>query len=162
MSYTDLWKRVFPKHFKEKYQHESGLSGGGGEYPVYDIHLAENFCLPPMNYDGTVNGVDRFGLAHSLEYFDVPDDVVLLTKNKSTIARMGVDAAFSTFIDNGFKGYLTIEIVNHSFRPIVFNKGQPILQVFAVPLIFSSNPYAGKYQNQENKPVEPILGVNNG
>jgi deoxycytidine triphosphate deaminase len=142
-NYKELWQLIFPKHYKDKYKHESGLSGGGGDYPVYDIHIAKN------PYQKNEKG---FHLAYSKEYFEVPHNVMLITKNKSTIARQGIDASFSTFIDNGFKGHLTIEIINHKGAKII--DGQPILQVVALPLMFPCDPYNGKYQNQEAEPVE--------
>ena len=156
MSYKELWKSIFPNHYRDKYKHESGLSGGGGNYPVYDIHIADDVRLYPHYSISTEEYPETksFKLGHSIEYFDVPDNVILLTKNKSTIARMGVDASFSTLIDNDFKGYLTIEIVNHSHKDVILTAGQPILQVVAIPLMFPADPYNGKYQNQEAKAQE--------
>lgn len=143
-SYKDLWQSVFKDHYKDKYQHESGLSGGGGNYPFYDIHLKQDVILYPFR---------RFKLASSVEHFNVPADWYLLTKNKSTIARRGIDASFNTLIDNSWRGHLTIEIVNHRFRFVRLKAGQPILKVVAVKCDFSCLPYDGKYQNQSDKPV---------
>ena len=144
-SYAELWKSIFPDHYQDKYQHTSGLSGGGGDYPFYDIHLKQDVILIPEH---------RFCLASSVEYFNVPDDWYLVTGNKSSIARQGVDASFNTYIDNGFKGFLTLEIVNHNpNKTIKLIAGQPILKVEARRCEFKSIPYQGKYQNQPNKPV---------
>ena len=148
MSYKKLWQSIFPDHYQDKYQHETGLSGGGGEYATYDIHLKEKILL------GTQE--KKFALGSSIEYFNTPKDWMLLTKNKSSIARKGIDASFSTFIDPGFKGFLTIEIVNFSGNAIMLKTGQPILKVVAIPCIFPVYPYTGKYQNQPNKPVSAI------
>ena len=147
-SYKELWGIIFPKHYQDKYQDTvSGLSGGGGDYPFYDIHIDQTIRLIP----------NQFSLASSIEYFDVPHDYYLRTANKSSIARRGIDASFNTLIDNGFKGYLTIEIVNYSQDTITLVKGQPILKVEAVACLFKSKPYKGKYQNQPARPVEAIL-----
>ena len=143
-SYKELWQHIFGDTYRDKYMHESGLSGGGGDYPFYDIHLAKDVVLLPEY---------KYELAYSLEHFNVPHDWYLKTGNKSTLARMGIDASFNTYIDNGFKGYLTIEIINHSKATRVFDAGQPILKVEAVKCLFTALPYAGKYQNQPNRPV---------
>jgi dCTP deaminase len=142
-SYKQLWQSIFGSDYRDKYQHYTGLSGGGGDYMAYDIHLEQDITLRP-------NG---FKLGSSIEYFDVPADWYLLTKNKSTIARMGIDASFNTLIDNGFKGWLTIEIKNHSDVTVELKAGQPILKVVAVKCDYPCEVYNGKYQNQPNKPV---------
>ena len=82
MSYVKLWKSIFPNHYKEKYKHWSGLSGGGGNYPFYDIHICERVSLMP----------NEFKLSFSEERFVIPKDIYLLTGNKSTLARQGIEA----------------------------------------------------------------------
>ena len=143
-SYKDLWQSVFKDYYQDKYQHETGLSGGGGNYPFYDIHLKQEVVLLPEH---------RFCLASSVERFTVPVNYYLLTKNKSSIARLGIDASFNTIIDNGFNGWLTIEIVNHSNATVYLKAGQPILKVVAVKCDLPCLSYEGKYQNQSDKPV---------
>jgi dCTP deaminase len=146
-SYKQLWQNIFKDYYKEKYQHGSGLSGGGGHYPFYDIHLKQNLILMPK----------EFKLASSVEHFNVPNDWYLITRNKSSIARQGVDVSFNTVIDNGFKGWLTLEIVNHSNVIVYLNAGQPILKLEARKCEFECLPYGGKYQNQIDAPVGAIL-----
>lgn len=148
MDYEELWKHIFPKHYREKYNHPSGLSGGGGGFPFYDIHLKQDVTLWPLA---------PFKLASSLEMFNVPPDWYLETRNKSTLTRMGIDASFNTIIDNGFKGYLTIEIVNNRLNIIRLKAGQPILKIIPQRVIFPCGIYNGKYQNQPDKPVGSIL-----
>jgi dCTP deaminase len=143
-SYNELWRDIFKDHYQDKYQHESGLSGGGGNYPFYDIHLKQEVILLPEH---------RFCLASSIERFTVPMNWYLLPKNKSSIARLGIDASFNTVIDNGFNGWLTIEIVNHSNVTVYLKAGQPILKLEARQCELPCLPYGGKYQNQPDKPV---------
>lgn len=147
-NYTELWKYTFPEHYKEKYEHPCGMTGGGGEFPFYDIHVKQEVVLLPEY---------KFILASSVELFNVPDDWYLVTKNKSSIARLGIDATFNTVIDNGFKGYLTIEIVNT--RPVTqtLQAGQPIMKVIPQRIDFPCGIYDGKYQNQPDKPVDAIV-----
>ena len=143
-NYKDLWQSIFGNDYRDKYQHGTGLSGGGGDYPFYDIHLKQDVILSPEN---------KFYLASSVVRFNVPYDWYLLTKKKSTIARKGIDASFNTLIDNGWSGFLTIEIVNHSPVQVILKAGQPILKVVAVKCDFPCEAYSGKYQNQDNEPV---------
>lgn len=147
-SYKEAWQSIFKDTYRDKYTHESGLSGGGGDYPFYDIHISKSVTLIPEH---------RFDLSSSLEYFTVPEDFYLRTGNKSTWARMGIDASFNTYIDNGFKGFLTIEIINYQNKTVIIEAGTPILKVELVPCFLPCKPYDGKYQNQPNRPVGPIL-----
>lgn len=143
-SYRELWQRIFKEHYRDKYKHDvTGLSGGGGDYPFYDIHLAEPMTIKAKN----------FALGYSIEKFTVPANYYLRVCNKSTIARTGLDASFNTLIDNGFYGYLTIEMFNYSDIDIRLVRGQPILKVELVECLFKATPYDGKYQNQEKKAV---------
>lgn len=167
-NYKEFWQRIFPEHYLEKYMHQTGFSGGGDHHPFYDIHLKQDVFLIPEH---------RFCLASSVEYFDVPDDYYLRTWNKSTIARLGLsaeyvqmhtqepqalplyrkgcDTSFSTLIDNGFKGWLTIEIVNNTNAALELKAGQPILTVEPQKCLFPCKKYAGKYQDQPDRPTGP-------
>jgi len=145
-NYKELWQYTFPEHYRDKYQHECGMSGGGGNYPVYDIHIAQDlFILPKCNK-----------LAHSVERIVTPNDWFFLVLNKSTHARSFTNSSQSTFIDPSFCGHLTIEISNPSWRCKKIKKGQPILQILAIPCNFISLPYYGKYDSQPDRPVGPI------
>ncbi len=86
-------------------------------------------------------------LATTLEYVEVPIDLVGLVNLRSTFARLGLYIP-PTVIDAGFKGQVTIEIVGAK-RPIRVYPGQRFLHV--VFLRTSSpvhSPYSGKYQGQ--------------
>lgn len=96
----------------------------------------------------------EFKLASSMEYFDMPNDLVGMVYDKSSYARRGLQA-FNTIVEPGWKGYLTIELFNASDKPIKLSRGDAIVQV-----VFSSldapteQPYNGKYQNQKRGPVK--------
>lgn len=90
----------------------------------------------------------NFALAHTVEDFDMPADVAGLVTDKSTYARKFL-SAMNTFIDCGFKGNLTLELVNLGDEVITIKAGDPIVQVLFFQLDQpSENPYAGKYQHQ--------------
>lgn len=87
----------------------------------------------------------QFGLGETLEYLELPDDLMAFVQLRSTWARHGFLLP-PTIVDAGFKGTLTLEIFRFTTKEV------PIAERF-VHLIFSklSNPadtYNGKYQNQ--------------
>jgi dCTP deaminase len=143
-SYKELWQYIFPEHYQEKYNHATGLTGGGGDYPFYDIHVKQDVILMPEH---------RFMLASTIEYFTVPIDYYLVVHNKSSIARLGVTASFNTLIDNGFNGYITLEIAYYGNAGVTIKAGSPIAKVAPHKLLFPCEPYRGQYQNQPNNPI---------
>lgn len=92
----------------------------------------------------------EFCLAESEQYFKMPDNVTALVKDKSTYARMGI-SLFNTVIEPGWNGILTLEIVNHSNRPIALYPGRGIAQILFYGNEHCENPYGkeGKYQDAE-------------
>lgn len=119
----------------------SGISIAG-----YDIRIAEYIILDPQ----------QFRLASSVERFKMPDNILGMVKDKSSWARKGL-SVFNTVIEPGWKGYLTLELVNNGPHDLKINLGDPIAQIIFQRLDKpAEKPYDGKYQNQPNKPVEAI------
>ncbi len=119
-----------------------GTSFGLGE-AGYDVRIKQNMWLAPDN---------RFELASAIEEFNMPFDLVGVVHDKSTWARRGL-SVFNTVIEPGWKGFLTLELVYHGSEGIHIYAGQGIAQVLFHETIESA-AYDGKYQNQEDKPVE--------
>lgn len=95
-----------------------------------------------------------FMLASTLEHFDMPADLLGIVHDKSTWARMGL-AAQNTIIEPGWKGYLTLELTNHSDKVIAIHEGDPIAQIVLHQLAAPpESTYQGKYQSQEKGPQE--------
>lgn len=87
-------------------------------------------------------------LAHTIEDFHMPDNVVGYVCDKSTYARVFV-TAFNTLFDPGFKGNATLELVNLSDKTLYIKQGDPICQfTFHWLDEATDRPYNGKYQNQ--------------
>jgi dCTP deaminase len=114
-----------------------GLSSAG-----YDVRVRETITLNP--------GV--MVLASTLERFFMPEDVLGVVHDKSTWARRGI-AVQNTVIEPGWRGYLTLEITNHSAVRMTIEAGWPIAQIvlhlLAAP---TEQPYDGKYQDQKAGP----------
>ena len=118
-----------------------GLSACG-----YDIRTVRGIQLYPSS----------FRLSVSVEHFHMPDNVMGLVKDKSSLARCGI-SVYNTVIEPGWRGYLTLEIVNHGITDVIIGAGAPIAQVVFQLLDLPTNqPYDGKYQDQEQKPQEAI------
>lgn len=113
----------------------------------YDIRIAE---------DVTMFLGRRFVLAHAIEYFNVPHDLMGRVLNKSTWARLGIDASMTTNIEPGWRGYLTLELRYSGIKPIRIPKGVGIAQVI-FERIAEPTCYSGKYQDQGAAAVPAIL-----
>jgi len=124
---------------KQNYKGTSfGLSEAG-----YDIRIKQNVMLDPKN---------RFQLASAVEYFHMPDNLLGVVHDKSTWARRGL-SVFNTVIEPGWQGYLTLELIYHGSEPFQIYGGQGIAQVLFHEISDSAS-YNGKYQNQEDRPIE--------
>ena len=130
-------------HVKGSYRGYSyGLTECG-----YDIRIVQDVWL----FLGR-----RFVLASSMERFQMPNNLMGRVLNKSTWARLGVDASMTTNIEPGWNGYLTIELRYSRARPLFIPAGVGIAQVIFESLSETAQ-YVGKYQNQGNKPVAAIV-----
>lgn len=122
-----------------------GLSGAG-----YDVRIRETRWMWPF----------RFTRASTIEHLKLPLDLIGHVADKSTWARRGI-AVQNTIIEAGWYGYLTLEITNHSWRPVLIRAGDPIAQIVFHRLEEpTEQPYEGRYQGQPARPVgalkEPI------
>jgi dCTP deaminase len=135
---------------------EHGVSYGLAE-AGYDIRIKQEIIFRPHHDTMTVNGrKGRFIIASAIEEFDMPSSLVGIVHDKSTWARKGL-SVFNTVIEPGWKGFLTLELVYHGDGELYIPAGAGIAQVLfhEVQLLAS---YEGKYQNQEDRPVEARHG----
>lgn len=94
-------------------------------------------------------------LAHTLEDFDLPDNVVGYVVDKSTYARVFV-SAFNTLLDPGWRGNLTLELVNLGHEVVDIKAGDPIVQIAFHWLDENTErPYRGKYYDQTKEAHGP-------
>ncbi len=115
----------------------------------YDVRIAESFVLWPK----------QFKLASTVERFCIPDYLTFKVEDKSSLARRGL-SLFNTTGEAGWKGFLTIELVNHSWRPLRFVAGMPIAQIVFHKLDGpTAQPYAGRYQDQRAGAVPAMEAV---
>jgi dCTP deaminase len=125
-----------------------GLSEAG-----YDIRLKQDieFVADVFWMDGMWMGEGNFTIASAIEEFQMPHNLVGIVHDKSTWARQGL-SVMNTVIENGWCGFLTLELVYHGRNRLHIPAGAGIAQVvFHETSRFAS--YDGKYQNQADMPV---------
>lgn len=142
-----------------------GLSEAG-----YDIRIKQDIKFMP-NYTRAVihitepehdrhtqyqDRTGRFVLASAIEEFQMPPNLVGIVHDKSTWARKGL-SVFNTVIEPNWHGFLTLELVYHGYEDLHIPAGSGIAQVIFHQLTENAY-YNGKYQNQEDKPVEAKHG----
>lgn len=116
---------------------------------IYEsIGPVSEYVLPPQ---GAV-------LAMTAERLSVPLDCVARVEGKSTLGRLFLLVHVTAgWIDPGFEGYVTLEVVNLAPWPVVLKAGMPIAQVsFAALSSRARRGYRGHYQHQSG-PLPPAL-----
>lgn len=73
-------------------------------------------------------------LGSTREYIDLPHNVCGMLKGRSSIGRMGVQVHTAGWIDAGFHGDLTLEVVNFNNEPKTFKEGTRFCQLVLIPL----------------------------
>lgn len=86
----------------------------------------------------------------------MPNNLMGRVLNKSTWARLGVDASMTTNVEPGWCGWLTLELSYKGFKPIKIPAGVGICQVIFETLAEPAS-YAGKYAHQPDRPVKAII-----
>jgi len=128
-----------------------GLSEAG-----YDIRVKQyiEFSETGVCIDGVFQ-TGNFTIASAIEEFQMPHNLVGIVHDKSTWARQGL-SVFNTVIENGWCGFLTLELVYHGKKTLHIPAGAGIAQViFHETSNFAS--YDGKYQHQPDEPVKAIM-----
>ena len=155
--------------FCEKQVREGVISYGLSSYG-YDLRVSDEFKIftnvnnavidpkafddrsfVPVKADSVIIPPNSFALAHSIEYFRIPRDVLTVCLGKSTYARCGIIVNVTPF-EPGWEGIVTLEISNTTPLPAKIYSNEGLCQV----LFFKGNEpcetsYAdrkGKYQAQ--------------
>ena len=115
-----------------------GLSEGG-----YDVRLKQSITLHPFRL---------FALASTFERFTMPDNLIGIVHDKSSLIRKGLMVGNSV-IEPGWNGWLTIELFYFGWRPLRLTAGMGIAQVLFSELKEPAK-YRGIYQNQDDKPIQ--------
>lgn len=113
------------------------------------VHQGESILIPP----------NSFALASSLEWINVPRDILAICLGKSTYARCGI-VVNVTPLEPEWRGNITIEISNTCPLPARIYSGEGIVQmIFLRASQVCETSYAdrqGKYQNQKGVTVAKV------
>jgi dCTP deaminase len=89
----------------------------------------------------------EFILGSTVEYVNIPEDLVARVEGRSSIGRLGVMVHVTAgYIDPCFRGNITLELFNCSDKPFQLNFGDCLCQiVFETLSSPCKQPYDGKY-----------------
>lgn len=155
--------------FVEKQRAEGQISYGLSSYG-YDARLSDEFmiftnvdnaCVDPKSFDKQsfverqtdvcVIPPNSFALARTVEYFRIPEDVLVICLGKSTYARCGLIVNV-TPLEPGWEGQVTLEISNTTPLPAKVYANEGIAQFLflrgAGQCEVSYKDRAGKYMGQ--------------
>ena len=113
----------------------------GDSFRVFHNHRASRIDLrsPPENLteevlvpeaESFVIHPGEFCLGRTLEWVELPDDIVARIEGKSSLGRLGLIVhATAGFCDPGWQGTLTLELNNLTRVPIILHPGVKIAQL---------------------------------
>lgn len=107
-------------------------------YSRYEISDDEVFPIHPR----------EFLLAATREFVQMPTHIAGFVQGRSSIGRIGLTTQNAGFIDPGFHGTITLELVNESNNVIFLRPGYPVSQLILLRADSVSRGYEGKYNEQ--------------
>ena len=102
----------------------------------YDLRVGGDFVLPP--------GVCT--LVNSLERVELPGDLAATLRCRSSFGRRGVMVT-AGFVDPGFRGQLTLCLVNMGTGHITIRKFERVVQMILHQVTDGQGGYCGRYQD---------------
>jgi dCTP deaminase len=88
-------------------------------------------------------------LGHTEEEISLPDSIAAQLAGRSSIGRQGIIVHKTAgWIDPGFSGQITLELMNLGDEPVKLTAGERIAQLVFFHLDKASTGYDGHYQNQ--------------
>ncbi len=154
--------RLVVKPFEEELVRENGLDLRlGNEIGIHNPELKEDFVLDPSNEEHlkreyiVTKDNDRLVipsksqvLLTTQEFLEMPDNLMGFVELRSSWARHGLSMP-PTIIDAGFKGDVTLEVINHSNHAIALKPSVRFAHIiFAITMNRVSKQYSGSYLGQ--------------
>jgi dCTP deaminase len=128
-----------------------------GEVPAWKNHTKEMEIHP----SGQTLRSGSFVLGCAEEYICLSSSMAARVEGKSSLGRLGVAVHITAgFIDPGFKGQITLEIVNLAPWDVELYPGMPIAQIVFEPVDAPDRDYTqtGRYNGQRG-PTESRYGL---
>lgn len=107
-------------------------------YKRYVIQDGEEIALEP----------GEFLLATTKEYIRMPKNCSAFVQGRSSIGRIGLTIQNAGYIDPGFEGEITLELMNDGNNLIYLTPGYPVGQMVFFDVCECETPYHGKYSGQ--------------
>jgi dCTP deaminase len=99
----------------------------------------------------------QFVLGATLEYLRFPNDLAADVVGRSSWGRVGLLVATAVMVQPGYRGTLTLELVNHGDGPIALYPGSRIAQLVIHPVQGAVDKgYAGKYVGSAGPQVSHV------
>jgi len=146
---------ITPHVSRTKVEHAGIVTTYGESLCGYDLRLDAVQGEVDESYDpvhGWLVPAGAFVLASTMERFIMPRDVVGIVHDKSSWARRGLTVQ-NTVIEPGWRGYLTLELTNHSDTALFLPRGCGVCQVVFHLIDRETEGYDGRYQDQPPGPV---------
>ena len=111
-----------------------------------ELNEHEEYVLKPF----------EFVLGSTSEWIEIPEDLVASVEGRSSVGRLGVTVHITAgWIDPGFRGNITLEIINISDKNFILKNNMSICQLVFQTLSsecdvpYGSKSLKSKYQNSE-------------
>ena len=124
-------------------------------FPILDVSNKEELSERIEKYqekiridfqEGFVLHPNHLIIGSTFEYIGLPNNLMAYVIGKSSWGRMGLIIATATKVDPGFKGCITLEIINEGQVPIVLYPGILIAQL-VLHETSGESTYSGRYSH---------------
>ena len=134
-----------------------GVTSHGLSEAGYDVRVKQDIVFTEfgVEIDGIWKG-GTFALASTVEEFQMPENMCAVVHDKSSWARRGL-SVFNTVVENGWAGFLTLELVYHGRDRLHIPAGSGIAQLLFHRTSMNAK-YDGKYNHAGDFPQPAIDG----
>lgn len=129
---------------------------------IVDLRNKESFINTPIESDEVILNPGDFLLGVSQELIQLPKNLGAQVKGKSSLARVGLEVGtIAGWLDPGYRGTVTLALVNHSANRVRLYKGMPVCQVVIEEVKEVEVDYGerkgSKYQNSTTVTASKVL-----
>lgn len=166
-------KRLKIEPFHPDIVRENGIDFRLADEIAHHKNLGEGFVMDPSDeemiarsYD-VQKGLDKLiirpheqVLLSTVEYVEIPDDIVGVVELRSTWARHGLSMP-PTIIDAGFKGTVTLEVINNAPNGICLKPNTRFAHIIFIKATSRvEKSYAtGSYSGQRGIKLPKVIGI---
>lgn len=128
-------------------------------YPISKQVDPKVLWSDPIEFRSYVIHPGDFVLCSSIEYFSFPEDRAAILNSKSTTGRLGLEHLHSGYVDAGFSGQLTFELMTVKW-PFTLVANETYLQLIVMSLDTKtalSYSVNGHYNNQVGPTAHTVV-----